>query len=240
MSARGVERALARLCAPNAVLAPERAGAGFGVYPNGDRRRRPIVRLSAAEVRSLEASGAISNVDEGFAITDAGRARARREASRDDEAFAAQHRPIVDRAVMDGEGAARSVRGFEIDGVIRRLAGLRDASGSAWLNASEIAAAARLRSDWERGERGLVRGSDWSAPPKGSAARGPDGAMVAHCDARKRVAEALDRLAPPLRRIVERVCLREEGLETLERAESWPVRSGKLALKLALAQLAAG
>jgi hypothetical protein len=34
--------------------------------------------------------------------------------------------------------------------------------------------------------------------------------------------------------------LREEGLEALERAETWPVRSGKIALKLALAQLAQG
>jgi hypothetical protein len=46
-------------------------------------------------------------------------------------------------------------------------------------------------------------------------------------------------LAVPLRRVVERVCLREEGLEALERGEGWPARSGKIALKLALAQLAA-
>lgn len=63
--------------------------------------------------------------------------------------------------------------------------------------------------------------------------------MAAHCDARQRVSEALESLAPSLRRVVERVCLREEGLEALERAEAWPARSGKLALKLALAQLAA-
>ncbi len=63
--------------------------------------------------------------------------------------------------------------------------------------------------------------------------------MSAGCDARRRVAVALDGLAPPLRRVVERVCLREEGLEALERSEGWPARSGKIALKLGLAQLAA-
>jgi hypothetical protein len=52
--------------------------------------------------------------------------------------------------------------------------------------------------------------------------------------------QALSRLAPGLRRVVEHVCLREHGLEALERAESWPARSGKIALKLALAQLAEG
>lgn len=46
------------------------------------------------------------------------------------------------------------------------------------------------------------------------------------------------RLAPPLRRAVERVVLYEDGIEALERGEGWPARSGKLALKLGLAQLA--
>jgi len=93
------------------------------------------------------------------------------------------------------------------------------------------------------GERGLVRGSDWAAPPNSSSGRSVSNAVElaagAFCDARRRVAGALERLAPPLRRVVERVCLHEEGLEALERGESWPARSGKLALKLALAQLAA-
>jgi len=50
----------------------------------------------------------------------------------------------------------------------------------------------------------------------------------------------LEALAQPLRRVVERACLHEDGLEALERAEGWPARSGKLALKLGLAQLARG
>jgi hypothetical protein len=81
------------------------------------------------------------------------------------------------------------------------------------------------------------------AAPMGSTARGPgnaqEAAMARRCDARRRVAQAMARLAAPLRRVVERVCLREDGLEALERAEGWPARSGKLALKLGLAQLAA-
>ena len=62
--------------------------------------------------------------------------------------------------------------------------------------------------------------------------------MALHCDARRRLGEALGALAPQLRCVVERVCLHDEGLEAVERGEGWPVRSGKLALKLALAQLA--
>jgi hypothetical protein len=88
MSGRRIERALARLATANAVLAPEREGAGFGVYAHGDRRRRPLVRLSAADVRSLEAEGAISAVGEDtFTLNDAGRARVQRSARRRAKAF---------------------------------------------------------------------------------------------------------------------------------------------------------
>lgn len=241
MSARSVMRALERLSAHGCVLAPDRNG-GFGVFANGDRRRRPAVRLSRAEVRELASSGAIETAGEGaYMLSAAGHARVARECSAPDEAYAAQHRPIVDRPVVDGDGDVRLARGYDADRLLRRLSLLRDSDGRAWLDRAELAAAARLKADWERSEIGTVRGSDWSAPPKGSAARGGgmDGALAAHCDTRRRVSDALAKLAPPLRAVVERVCLREDGLEALERAEAWPARSGKLALKLALAQLAA-
>lgn len=240
MSARLVTRALERLAAPRCVLAPDRTG-GFGVFPNSNRRRTPVVRLSAADVRELVSSGAIEATGEdAYSLTAAGRARVAREQSASDEAYAAQHQPIIERPVMDGDGGVRVVRGYDADRVLRRLSFLRDGAGRPWLDGAELTAAARLKADWARGEVGMVRGSDWTAPPKGSTARagGMDGVLAAHCDARRRVNDALAKLAAPLRGVVERVVLREEGLEALERAEAWPTRSGKLALKLALAQLA--
>jgi hypothetical protein len=199
--------------------------------------------LSAEEARALEASGALAREGAGYAIIKAGCALVARETASPGEAFMAQHRPIIDRAVIGTDGRTRVVRGHDADAILRRLAALRDGNGAAWLDSAEIAAAARLRRDWEMGERGLVRGSDWSAPPNGAGPRGlsnrAEGAAGAYCDARQRVSEALARLAVPLRRVVERVGLREEGLEALERGEGWPARSGKIALKLALAQLAA-
>lgn len=243
MSARRVERALARLSEKDAVLARERDSAGFGVFLRNDRRRRPVVRLSADEVRSLQAEGVLQDAGaDGFVLTAAGGSRVRRDAAAPGEAFAAQHAPIVTRTVMHEDGA-RQARGYERNASLKRIAALRDAHGAPWLSSVELAAAAQLRGDWELGQAGLVRGSDWSAPPQGSTARGPgnarEGAMAAQVDARRRVAEALEALAAPLRRVVERVCLHEEGLEALERAEGWPARTGKIALKLGLAQLAA-
>lgn len=242
MSARRVSRALARLASPRCILAKERASAGYGVFPNADRRRRPLVRLSAEEVEVLASEGAVvSNGSDAFVLSEAGWSRVRRESAEPGEAYAAQHGPIVDRPVITPHGAQHRARGYDVDRTLRRLAILRDSAGRPWLSEAELAAAARLRSDWQRGQQGLVRGSDWTAPPMGSTPRGPghDGAVAAHCDARRRVDVALARLAAPLRIIVERVCLHDEGLEAMERAEAWPARSGKLALKLALAQLAA-
>jgi hypothetical protein len=244
MSARNVTRALARMAVSSHLLAPERNGSSYGLYPNADRRRRPIVRLTRAEVEALHAEGAIEKVgDDEFVLSEAGRSRARREQAAPGEAFLAQHRDVVDRAVLEPDGGVATVRGHDADATLRRLAALRDAAGAPWLNGAELAAACRLRGDWEAAERGMVRGSDWAAPPMSGMRGGGNGreaALAAHCDAKRRSAAALDRLAPPLRRVVERVCLREEGLEMLERAEAWPARSGKIALKLALAQLASG
>lgn len=242
MSESHVMRALKRLASPGAVLTRDRDGVGYGVFADGDRRRRPVARLSAATVRRLEADGVIvARGRDVFALSDAGHALLRREGA-GDAGFLEQHVEIETRVVVDGDGDERVVRAAARSTVLRKLAALPGARGTAWLSAAELQAALALRNDWEAGQAGLTRGSDWSAPPLGAGARGVSNAqersMAARCDRRRRVAEALDALAPPLRRIVERVCLHEEGLEAIERGEGWPARSAKLALKLGLAQLA--
>ncbi len=243
MNARPVERALMRLTTPGAVLAEVRAGGPYGVFPKDDRRRRPLARLSAETVRDLVADGVLEvGGDGGFVLSAAGHARVRRDGAEGAEAFLAQHAAIGARTVIDSDGTPRRVRALAASDVIRKLAALRDGGGSPWLSVEEVAAARQLRTHWEIGQTGLTRGSDWTAPPMGSTARGPasaqERALAARCDARRHVEEALDALAAPLRRVVERVCLHEEGLETFERTQGWPQRSGKLALKLGLAQLA--
>jgi hypothetical protein len=237
-----IKRAVVRLAMDGALLGRLPSGRGFGVFAQGDRRRRPVARLSATDVAELQSSGALAPLGDGFVLSDAGQALARREAAEPGEAYLAQHGEIGARTVVDADGALRTARGREPSALLRRLAQLCDAKGAPWLTDAELAAARELRSDWEAAQIGLGRGSDWSAPPIGGSARradnGRDYAMAVRCDARRRIAAALDELAPPLRRAVERVCIVEEGLEALERAESWPARSGKLVLKLGLAQLA--
>ena len=86
-----------------------------------------------------------------------------------------------------------------------------------------------------------LRGAPVSEPRRTAMSRPPDGSkgrLAARCDASRRMHEALSKLAPTLRRVVEQAVLHEQGLEAIERAENWPPRSGKIALKLGLAQLA--
>jgi len=244
MNAHRVTRALLRLATSGAVLAVLPQGRGYGVFPRGDKRRRPTAKLDDATVRQLEADGVVEALGDVLVLTVAGRARVRREAATGEEGYLAQHEALADRDIVEKDGEVRRTRGVMPSSVIRRLAALRGADGTPWLTGAEISAAESLRAYWEAGQEGLVRGSDWTAPPMGSSPRGPstaqERALAARCDARRRTAEALDALAPPLRRVVERVCFNEDGLETLERAHGWPARSGKVALKLGLAQLACG
>jgi hypothetical protein len=240
-----IERALVRLASPRAALLRTPGGPGFGVYLSADRRRRPLLRLDAALVQALAAEGAIAadETGESFRLTPAGAARVQRAGAAPGEGFLAQHGQIVDRQVMDADGAMRGVRGYSPFQPILRLARMRDGKGAPWFAPHEIAAAKRLRSDWEAGQAGLTPGSDWTAPPRSANARGPgngrEAALAIGLDARARVEAQLAALAPPLRRVVEALCLKEVGLEEFEKAERWPARSAKIALKLALAQLSA-
>ncbi len=243
MSERRIGRVLARLAAGDAVLRLDGAGPDYGVFTKRDRRRRALLRLRADELRDLESDGVVVPFEEGgFVLSKAGLARVAREAAQPGEAFVAQHRAIVPRTVIDDDGVLRKVRGLDAEAPMRRLAALKGPKGESWLSQAELSAAGKLRADWSVGELGLVRGCDWMAAPMGTT-RGPanaqEAAMARRCDARRRLADALAKLATPLRRVVERVCLYEEGLEALERSEGWPARSAKLALKLGLAQLAA-
>lgn len=244
MSARRISRVLARLATDGAMLRAESGSQDYGVFTGRDQRRRALLKLNASEVRALEAEGAVEARGAGeFVLSAAGFARVAREAAAPDETFIAQHGEVVVRNVIDADGGVRRVRGLDSEVVMRKLAALKGPEGEPWLSAEELSAASRLRADWIVGEGGVVRVSDWTAAPIGSSARGPgnaqEAAMARRCDARRRVGDALARLAAPLRRVVERVCLHEGGLEALERAEGWPARSGKLALKFGLAQLAA-
>lgn len=237
-------RALARLGKTGALLAPERTGRAMAVFPRGDRRRRPLARLSREDVRSLLAEGAIAPA--GFAdtyrLSPAGVARVARDSAQREplnNPWREQHGKLVERFIMADDGVMRTACGVPMEGP---FGALTHVAGKGFFARREIEAARRLGEDWERAQHGLVSGSDWTAPPRGSTSRGSGGAQE-HAigeaiDARRRVEKALGGLPMSLASAVRAACLEGRGFADLERARRWPSLSGKRVLKLGLELLA--
>ena len=113
-----------------------------------------------------------------------------------------------------------------------------------WLHARghlsdrQLDAGERVRADWERAQLAPSVTMRWDPVRTGSSGyRGlePGERQIA---ARQRFDAAVAAAGPGLSDIVWRVVCAGEGLPDAERALSWPARSGKLVLRLALDRLA--
>ena len=118
----------------------------------------------------------------------------------------------------------------------------KDKDGRPLLSDSELSAGERLRADFWFAQMTPNVTANWSlllsggGGPSGS----PDhGAAVSDyvIAARERVRLALRAAGPDLAGMLIDVCCHLKGLEVSERANGWPVRSGKVVLQIALRQL---
>jgi hypothetical protein len=106
------------------------------------------------------------------------------------------------------------------------------------LDDRQFAAGERLRADWERAQLSPNVTMCWN-PVRvqgGDAGLSPTERQIA---AKGRFDGATEAAGPGLSDILWRVVCAGEGLPDAERALAWPVRSGKLVLKLALDRVAA-
>jgi hypothetical protein len=140
-----------------------------------------------------------------------------------------------------GNGDA-SVTIDESESLLGWLARRRGRNGRGLLDPHQLQAGERLRADFRFALLMPRPTSDWVRP----IASGPRGGygertgtftetMVA---ARRRVREALDAVSPELAGLLLDVCCFLKGLEDVERERTWPARSGKVVLGLALDRLA--
>ena len=157
------------------------------------------------------------------------------------------------REMLDGEVAPAAVtqlpqigsrpRPVLGESPVSTLARRRDREGNPFLAPELVAAAERLREDFEIAQMGPRGAQNWerflSAPPPGAEAESPLPAPpgCAQRAARARVAAALRELGPGLGDMVLRCCCRLEGLERAERRLGWSARSGKIVLRIALMRL---
>ena len=183
----------------------------------------------------------VAREDGRLALTDLGIAALRRHLSGSD-GFAAQHQSRVS-AVIDDETLGRvSVTVNDDESPLSRLRRGKGRDGRPLIGAAEFAAGERLRADFTRGQLMPRVTANWSASVSGRQRGGAGGGMAEMTDAvvaaRQRVDRAVDGVGPDFAGILLDFCCFLKGIEEIERERSWPARSAKLVLRLALASLA--
>lgn len=173
-------------------------------------------------------------------LTEAGRQAVRRILAGAD-GFALQHQ-TRSTIVIDDDGERRSVLVNLDESPLSRLRRQKGADGRPLIDAAAFAAGERLRSDFTRGQLMPRVTANWTATVADSRRSGGAGGMAelteAAIAARQRVERALAAVGPEFSGILLDVCCFLKGVEEIERARAWPVRSAKLVLRLALSSLA--
>lgn len=210
---------------------PEAEGR-FAVYPAGDRRRRPLARLDAAQLREALARGLLSEQGGSIELGEDGHAALKRGAGEDAD-YAAQHREMIDTHILSGAGQVRRVRRNRCEGAL--------GPWLAHLDPPERAAGERFCADHARSSLHQHTTRNWSLTADARAKGwrgGAEAAPLAAIAAKDRVMDALAALGPGMDQLLIAVCIREESMGSIERRFGWARRSGKTVLKLALQQLA--
>ncbi len=207
------------------------------VGPKTARQRR----VGSAAVADLLARGLLER--DGEAVYRAG-AVARSWLVRwktDEMAFKAQHAELEYSVPPGGEGK-HTVLINRSESPVGQLARRRDRFGKPLLQPFQVAAAERLRGDFERGRLQPAITANWSAAVSSRRRSGGSNGLADLTDAalaaRARFDRAITRVGPEFSGVLIDACCFLKGLETIERERLWPARSAKLVLQLALAALA--
>ncbi len=157
------------------------------------------------------------------------------------DAFRSQHLKLAQHRIATEHGRAQ-VTIDESESPLAWLARRRGRDGRAMIEPHQFQAGERLRAEFTRANLMPRTTSNW-ASPLASGRRGSGGdrasafteTMVA---ARQCVHRALDGVGPEFAGLLLDVCCFLKGLEDIERERTWPARSAKVVLQLALERLA--
>jgi len=142
--------------------------------------------------------------------------------------------------LSDPEGEILRPRAGLGESPVTALARRRDRDGKPFLTPELVAAAEKLREDFEIAQMGPPVAQDWERflTPGSRGGSGSGGVRDrGQGAARERVAQALRELGPGLGDMALRCCCYLEGLETAEKHLGWSARSGKIVLRIALLRL---
>lgn len=156
------------------------------------------------------------------------------------DGFRGRHLALAQRQIA-GEHGRATVTVNEAESPLAWLARRRGRDGHALIAAHQLQAGERLRADFTRANLMPRTTSNWASPVAADRGGGGERAgtftetMIA---ARQRVQIALDAAGPEFAGLLLDVCCFLKGLEEVERERTWPARSAKVVLQLALDRLA--
>ena len=198
----------------------------------------PAFKVPAGDVRQLLSRGLLAEVEPGrFAASEVAAAWIKRRAN-ETMPFRMQH-GAVERGRIAGAGDDVLVDIAESPvGVLARST----RGGAPWLAPHAVAAAERLRRDFEIGRLQPRVTANWSASVA-TRRRSGDASGLGHLTemavaARRRFDRAMLAVGPELSGVLVDICCFLKGLEIVERERQWPARSAKLVLRIALDSLA--
>jgi len=156
-----------------------------------------------------------------------------------DLGFRAQHGEMRREAVEDENRVTHRLWRDAAESPLSWLRSRRNKDGSPLIDDMQFAAGEKLRADVTRGQLMARTTANWDASVA-SGRRGADaGAFTdATIAARERSNRALAAVGPELSGILLDICCFLKPMETVERERSWPARSGRIVLGLALTRLA--
>jgi hypothetical protein len=155
------------------------------------------------------------------------------------DAYRARHLALNQRRLETEFGSA-TVTVDEAESPLAWLARRRGRDGRAMITPHQLQAGDRLRADFTRAHLMPRTTSNWESPMAsgrggGSRAGNFTEVMIA---SRQRVNRALEAVGPEFSGLLLDVCCFLKGMEDIERERSWPARSAKVVLQLALDRLA--
>jgi Domain of unknown function (DUF6456) len=165
--------------------------------------------------------------------------RAPRQPEAEVDRFRAQHLALAQRQIATEFGGA-SVTVDEAESPLAWLARRHGRNGRALIEAHQLQAGERLRADFTQANMMPRTTSNWgneiAADRRGGERVGEFTEIM--MAARQHVQAALDAVGPEFAGLLLDICCFLRGLADIERERTWPARSAKVVLQLALERLA--
>jgi hypothetical protein len=229
---REAKRVLRKL-EEGAFLAPDRDSQYALRFASGEAR---AIRMEAVVVRQFKTRGWLAPsaaAPKNFVISEAGKTWLAQALGQQDR-FAAQHRVMTTRKIVDGQGRAQSVAVNENESPLSWLRHRK------LITAVQFAAGERFRRDFTLAQLMPRLCADLEALPSGgrrapNAVELPDTVIAA----KQRFSRALDAAGPGLSDLLIDVCCYLAGLADCEQRKDWPRSCARVVLGIGLDRLAA-